>query len=88
MLVLSAAYYTPWLKAFVDTDRFEKLLSRTVTFLRRLARISPTCAIDCQILEKVSLCIFGAGDQKHVYHNELEPPSGPNSTTNSFGHST
>lgn len=88
MLVLSAAFYTPWLKAFVDTERFEQLLSRTITFLRRWARISPTCAIDCQILEKVSLCLFGAGDQKDVYHNEVEPLSGPQSTTNSFGHST
>jgi hypothetical protein len=86
MLVLSAAHYNNWLKTFVPSERFNELLERTIKFLRRLGPISPTCWIDCSILEKISHLIFGVpADAKHIYANEgVEPPSasasfGPNS---------
>ena len=82
MLVLSATHYNKWLKTLVPVDRFQRLLERTIGFLRRLAPISPTCAHDCAILEKVTRLLFGVqADVKHVYRNEgVEPPS----TTTSF----
>jgi hypothetical protein len=85
MLVLSAAYYNTWLKTFVDAELFKGRLTRTIGFLRRLAPISPTCKIDCYILESIEKCLFGPGEQKHIYHNEVEPTSGPHSISGSFG---
>ncbi|KAK5168631.1 uncharacterized protein LTR77_005940 [Saxophila tyrrhenica] len=82
MLVLSAAYYNKWLSNFVDRGEFCRLLERTIAFLRKLANISPTCGIDCMILENIHRMIFG--HEKHLYHNEREPPS----ASTSFGHST
>ncbi|KAF2763949.1 hypothetical protein EJ03DRAFT_283087 [Teratosphaeria nubilosa] len=71
MLVLSATYYSNALRSLVDPDRFRRLLERTIGFLRKLSPISPTCAIDCSILEKIHKKIFGLpSDTKHVYHNE------------------
>ena len=87
MLVLSATYYNQWLRTLVPTERFEYLLKRTISFLRPLAFNSPTCAIDCQILERIDGLIFGIPpDEKHVYRNEgIEQPA---SATTSFGPNT
>ena len=85
MLVLSATYYNKWLKTLVAKDRFHDLLERTIRFLRRHSQISPTCAVDCSILEKISSLLFGVSlDQKYLYHNEgIETQ--PASATSSFG---
>ena len=84
MLVLSATYYNKWLKTLVARDRFHGLLERTIRFLRRLSPISPTCAHDCSILEKITTLLFGVSpDQKHLYRNEgIETQ--PASATSSF----
>lgn len=80
MLVLSAAYYNTWVKHFIDGPRFQGLLLRTIGFLRRLAPISPTCRIDCGILENIHALLFPLpSEEQRVYHGELEPPSATNS---------
>lgn len=85
MLVLAATYYNKWCKTFVKAEKFAPLLLRTIKFLRQFAPISPTCAIDCVILEKINRLLFGVPDEeRHVYKNEMEPPS----ATTSFSHST
>ena len=86
MLVLSAAYHNHYLRNLIPADHFQFLLDRTIGFLRRLAPISPTCANDCGILEKISKLLFGnvPPDAKHIYRNEIEPSS----ASNSFGPST
>jgi len=85
MLVLSACYFNTFLKQLIVADRFQRLLERTTAFLRRLGSISPTCAIDCQILEKINYRLFGIPpDEKHLYRNEVKLPS----ASNSFSHST
>ncbi|KAK3709023.1 hypothetical protein LTR37_011187 [Vermiconidia calcicola] len=86
MLVLSATHYNKWLKTLVPTGRFQELLERTITFLRRLGPISPTCSHDCSILERIHRLIFGLSpDAKHLYRNEgVEPPS----ASTSFSHGT
>jgi len=92
MLVLSATYYNRWLSKLVDPDRFRKLLERTIGFLRRLGPISPTCKIDCSILEKIHRHLFGVPqDEKYLYRNEGVEGSftaEPMSVNNSFGAST
>lgn len=91
MLVLAATYYNNWLKTLIPEEEFHNHLERTIKFLRRLSPISPTCANDCQILEKISKLLFGnvPPDAKHMYRNEVEPPSMSASATNSFhSHST
>ncbi|KAK5119423.1 hypothetical protein LTR85_007523 [Meristemomyces frigidus] len=86
MLVLSATFYNRYLNKLVPPERFQGLLERTISFLRRLAPISPTCNIDCSILEKIHRQLFGLPqDVKHFYRNEgIEPVS----ATNSFSAST
>jgi hypothetical protein len=42
----------------VDETNLRDLLSRTISFLDRLAPISPTCQADCLILKKVQRLIF------------------------------
>ena len=86
MLVLAAAFNTPYLRTLVDKERFQRLLGRTITFLRKLSPISPTCYNDCGILEGISRLLFPTttADAKGLYRNELEPRS----ATASFGHST
>lgn len=81
MLVLAAVYYDKTLKRLIeDVPRFKRLLDRTIRFLRRLAPISPTCANDCSILEKIRHRLFGLPDDvKEIYQNEVEPPSAQNS---------
>lgn len=95
MLVLSATHYNKWLKTLVPESRFHGLLERTIKFLRRHSQISPTCAHDCQILEKITTLLFGVSpDAKHVYKNEgIEsiqrgPAGEPMSATSSFGPAT
>ncbi|KAK4614344.1 uncharacterized protein CLAFUR5_09229 [Fulvia fulva] len=71
MLVLSAAYESPLLGTWVPQERFQQLMQRTITFLRRLAPISPTSAADCGILEKFNKILFPtASEEPHVYKNE------------------
>lgn len=93
MLVLSATFNQKHLRGLVDADRFSRLLQRTITFLRRLEPISPTCRHDCTLLEKISRKLFGVPDEardvykgeKHFYGNEaVDPPS----AATSFGAST
>lgn len=81
MLVLSATYYNNYLKKLVPPERFQRLLERTISFLRRLAPISPTCNIDCGILEKIHRQLFDIPqDVKHFYRNEgVEPMSASHS---------
>lgn len=92
MLVLSATHYNKWLKALVPEARFHSLLERTIRFLRRHAAISPTCAHDCSILEKITSLLFGVSpDAKHIYQNEgvvERVPVESHSATSSFGPGT
>ncbi|TKA83279.1 hypothetical protein B0A55_00792 [Friedmanniomyces simplex] len=83
MLVLSATYYNKYLNFLISDhkDRFQTLLSRTIRFLRRLSTISPTCSVDCAILENIQRALFHVPpDQKYVYLNE-----GMTSSDLSFG---
>jgi hypothetical protein len=67
MLVLSAAWRTHDLRRFIDQDRFQELLDRTIGFLSKLSSISPTCRDDCKILEKIRQLLFGGPpDQKMI----------------------
>lgn len=73
MLVLSATWRTHYLRKLIDQDRFQILLSRTIGFLRKLSAISPTCQLDCSILEKIQRVLFGIpADEKPMYHGEKE----------------
>jgi hypothetical protein len=60
MLVLSATWRTAYLRELIDQERFQTLLDRTICFLRKLSAISPTCQLDCSILEKVQRVLFGS----------------------------
>ena len=88
MLVLSAAYNRLSLNKLVPMERFQGLLRRTIGFLRRLGPISPTCAIDCQILEKIHRTLFGVPDDAKQDQTYLNEGIMSLSTTNSFGAST
>lgn len=85
MLVLAATHQHKslmFLKRAVNTEKFQRLLERTIKFLRRLAPISPTCALDCGILEKFNHTIFPpASEHPMVYKNEKVAPM---SASNSF----
>lgn len=87
MLVLAASFHNPYLHNFIDKDRFQQLIERTIVFLRRLAPISPTCYHDCHILEAISRLLFATptADAKQIYRNEYEPRS---ATASFGGHST
>jgi hypothetical protein len=68
MLVLSATWHTPYMRTLIDQERFEFLLGRTIIFLRKLSPISPTCKLDCSILEKIQRVLFGTPPaEKPVY---------------------
>jgi len=69
MLVLATVYCDKKLERLIeDVPRFTKLLDRTIRLLRRLSLISPTCANDCLILEKIRHRLFGAPDDaKEIY---------------------
>lgn len=90
MLVLSATFYNKALHRIVPEPKFQRLLERTIRFLRKLAPLSPTSYNDCQILEKISKLLFGGAPQeaKHLYRGEIEPQSLPGSAATSFAHST
>lgn len=90
MLVLSSVFFNNWLRTLITEDRFQALLERTIRFLRKLSKISPTCSNDCQILESISKLLFGnvPPDAKYMYRNEMEPQSLPGSAATSFNHST
>lgn len=82
MLVLSATWQTGFLRELIDQERFQTLLARTIGFLRKLSAISPTCQLDCSILEKIQRVLFGIPpDEKPMYHGEKE-------FTNSFSSAT
>jgi hypothetical protein len=71
MLVLSATWRKHYLCKLIDQERFQTLLSRTIGFLRKLSAISPTCQIDCSILERIQRVLFGIPpDEKPIYHGE------------------
>jgi hypothetical protein len=72
MLVLSATHESDYLCKLVPREKFQKLMARTIKFLRRLAPISETCRLDCGILEKFNKTIFGIEDydMQEVYRNE------------------
>jgi hypothetical protein len=59
MLVLSATWHIPYMRELIDQERFQYLLGRTIGFLRKLSAISPTCQLDCSILEKIQRVLFG-----------------------------
>jgi hypothetical protein len=59
MLVLSATY-TSSLSELVDRSTLERLLKRTILFLRRHENFSPTLRTDARILSEIYEKIFGA----------------------------
>ena len=68
MLVLSATWRTHYMREHINQERFETLLGRTISFLRKLSPISPTCKLDCSILEKIQRVLFGTPPaEKPVY---------------------
>ena len=70
MLVLSAAWHTPHLRTLIDQERFKFLLGPTIIFLRKLSPISPTCQLDCSILEKIQRVLFGTPPAEKPVHSE------------------
>lgn len=56
MLVLAATYRSH-LSYLVPFEELQRLLERTITFLRRLRDISKTLEHDCMILEAVNQVI-------------------------------
>lgn len=58
MLILSVVYNSPYLGTLASKDKFKKLLERTIGFLRKLSLISPTCTVDCEILETLNNILF------------------------------
>ncbi|KAK6505102.1 hypothetical protein TWF481_007024 [Arthrobotrys musiformis] len=54
LLVLQAAYRHPKLREFVNRATLGDLLEKTIGFLHTLAPISPSLALDAQILEEAS----------------------------------
>lgn len=84
MLVLAAVWRNKYMRQLVDKTPglFQSRLSRTIGFLRKLSSISPTCKLDCSILEKIQRVLFGIpADEKPMYHGEKE-------FTNSFSSAT
>lgn len=69
MLVLSAAFKSKTLGAFVEPHRLEYLFGRTIKLLKACSPISSTLAKDCYILE----CL-----RRVVFNDDVEP------TTTSF----
>jgi hypothetical protein len=70
MLVLSATWRTHYMRKYVDQERFETLLGRTINFLRKLSPISPTCKLDCSILEEIQRVLFGTPPAEKPVHSE------------------
>lgn len=86
MLVLCAVRNNLWMKDAVDAGELHRLLDRTISFLRKLAPISPTCKADCGILEKFRNHLFPMKEEaKGVYKEEgVEPNSAETSFQGSF----
>lgn len=73
MLVLSATYFSTYLNFLVSDqeERFQRLLTRTIKFLKRLSAISPTCAVDYAILVNIQKTLFHVPpEERHIYRNE------------------
>lgn len=71
MLVLSATWRNDHMRKLIDSERFKRLLRRTIRFLCKLAPISPTCKLDCSILEKIERILFGIpSDERPIYDDE------------------
>jgi len=82
MLVLSATWRTPYLRKLIDQERFQYLLGRTIGFLRKLFATSPTCQLDCSILEKIQRVLFEIPPEvEPMYH-------GAKKVTDSFSPAT
>jgi hypothetical protein len=62
MLVLSAAFKSKTLGAFLDSRDLDKLFNRTIKLLKDLAPISATLAQDCFILQCLRRVVFEGGD--------------------------
>lgn len=54
MLVLTAVFASGHLKTLLPEAECHRLLGRTIAFLRQISAISPTCLVDCEILEKLN----------------------------------
>lgn len=54
MLVLTAIFASGHFEILLPEAEYHRLLGRTIAFLRRISAISPTCSIDCSILEKLN----------------------------------
>ncbi len=79
MLVLSAVYNSDYTKHLVPAEKLKRLLTRTIKFLRDLAPISPTCSIDCNILEAIERTLFGRPPQ--LLHEGAEPMEHDNTSS-------
>ena len=62
MLVLSAAYKSKTLGAFVDPNQLDRLFTRTIKLLKRLSPISQTLERDCFILQCLRKVVFEGGE--------------------------
>ncbi|CAD0107569.1 unnamed protein product [Aureobasidium uvarum] len=72
MLVLAAVYNCSigWLKELVPKEKLQKLLSRTIAFIRRLQCASSVAVSDILILEAIDRLLFPERDGNDVYKNE------------------
>lgn len=59
-MVLCGVYWHPDLRELVDETNLRYLLARTISFLDKLAPISPTCRADSLILKKLQRLIFNS----------------------------
>lgn len=86
MLVLCAVYNNSWMKSNVEADKLSELLNRTISFLRKLSPISPTCKADCGILEKFRNHLFPIKEEANAVYKEegVEPNSAETSFQGSF----
>ena len=62
MLVLSAAFKSKILGAYVDSAQLDRLFNRTIKLLKRLAPISQTLDRDCFILQCLRKVVFDGGE--------------------------
>ncbi len=88
MLVLPATFYNNLTKHIVPEKPFRRMLKRTIEFLRRLSYISPTCAIDCQILEGTYRVLFDRPLEEKHHHRDEGVVTEPMCMTDSLSGST
>lgn len=62
MLVLSAAFKSKTLGAYVESGKLDQLFTRTIKLLRGLSPISQTLEKDCYILRCLRKVVFEGGD--------------------------